>query len=88
MYKKSNTYRLCKIVLFHDFIKMKSISVIHLESIWCDIFCFHSLEPQQWHPHFFVLTPTRMFWTKETNQNEEEEEQDDNTPAIEVTRGK
>nr|XP_022335650.1 1-phosphatidylinositol 4,5-bisphosphate phosphodiesterase gamma-1-like isoform X2 [Crassostrea virginica] len=39
---------------------------------------------QQWHPHFFVLTPTRMFWTKETNQNEEEEEQDDNTPAIEM----
>eukprot|EP00105_Crassostrea_gigas_P024834 XP_011445225.1 PREDICTED: 1-phosphatidylinositol 4,5-bisphosphate phosphodiesterase gamma-1 isoform X4 [Crassostrea gigas] len=34
----------------------------------------------QWHPHFFVLTPIRMFWTKETTQSDDEEEPDDNAP--------
>ncbi|XP_048731959.1 1-phosphatidylinositol 4,5-bisphosphate phosphodiesterase gamma-1-like isoform X4 [Ostrea edulis] len=38
----------------------------------------------QWHPHFFVLTPTKMYWTKETNQGDDEEEQDDNTSTTEV----
>ncbi|XP_061198199.1 1-phosphatidylinositol 4,5-bisphosphate phosphodiesterase gamma-1-like isoform X2 [Saccostrea echinata] len=38
----------------------------------------------QWHPHFFVLTPSKMYWTKETNQGDEEEEADDTTSTMEL----
>ncbi len=44
---------------------------------------------QEWHPHFFVLTPTKLHYTDETSalQTNEEEDDDgaDNTVALEAS---
>ena len=41
--------------------------------ILCDLpYCL-----QEWNPHFFVLTPYKLYYTDETTFNKQREEEDD-----------
>ena len=46
-----------------------------MESYYNTMTCVTS--SQEWNPHFFVLTPSKLYYTDETTFNKQREEEDD-----------